>query len=78
MKVEFDVEEVWTMMNSVLDQLVALDMNTADRATLRRWRSDEMTPGSPATKLLAEKMNIEIQGTHERSELSPIKKPDWL
>ncbi len=78
MKVEFDVEEVWAMMNSVLDQLVELDMGTKDRATLRRWRSDEMTPGSPATRLLAEKMNTEIQGAHDRSELSPIKKPDWL
>ena len=78
MKVEFDAEEVWALMNSVVDQLVGLDMNTKDRATLRRWRSDEMAPGSPATKLLAQKMNDEIQGAHDRSELSPIKKPDWL
>ncbi len=78
MKVAFDVEEVWAMMNSVLDQLIELDMDTGDRATLRRWRSAEMTPGSPATKLLAEKMNRDIQGAHDSSEPSSIKKPDWV
>jgi hypothetical protein len=64
MKVEFEIEEVWTMFN--------------DLAALRRWRTDEMTPGSDAMKLLAEKVNREIQREHERQEVSPIKKPDWL
>ena len=78
MKVEFDGQEVWAMMNSVLDQLIELDMDSKDRAALRRWRSAEMTPGSPSTKLLVEKMNRDIQGAHDRSEPSPIKKPDWV
>ena len=43
-----------------------------------RWRTDEMTPGSDAMKLLAEKVNREIQREHARQEVSPIKKPDWL
>ena len=77
MKVEFSVEESWELMNSVVDQLVALDMPKADSATLRRWRSREMQPTSPQMRLLAEKINAELQRTHDRSEVSAIKKPDW-
>ena len=64
-----------------------LDRVTADPAlqarakdafdTLRRWRADEMVPGSPLLRRLSEKMNEEIQHSHDRSEVSPIKKPDW-
>jgi len=81
MKVEFEIEEVWTMFNAVLDELVVLPGVKKDRrdvAALRRWRTDEMSPGTDAMKLLAEKVNREIQREHERAEVSPIKKPDWL
>lgn len=81
MKVEFDVEEVWTMFNAVIDEIIAipsLKSQRKDLAALRRWRTDDMTPGSDAMKLLAEKVNREIQREHERQEVSPIKKPDWL
>jgi hypothetical protein len=81
MKVEFEIEEVWTMFNSVLDELVALPGVKKDRkdlAALRRWRTEEMSPGSDGMKILTEKVNREIQREHERSEVSPIKKPDWL
>ena len=36
-----------------------------------------MTPGSPAMRLLAEKLNTELQRAAARNEVSPIKKPDW-
>ncbi len=81
MKVEFDIEEVWTMFNSVLDELITapgLKAERKDLAAIRRWRTDEMSPGSDAVKLLADKINREIQREHERQEVSPIKKPDWL
>ena len=81
MKVEFEVEEVWTMFNTVLDELVALPgvkKDKKDVAALRRWRTDEMSTGSDAMKLLTEKVNREIQREHQRAEVSPIKKPDWL
>ena len=78
MKVEFSVEEAWQMMDSVVDQLVGLDIDRGNRAALRRWRSDEMTPGSPAMKLLRDKVNEALAHVHETSEVSPIKKPDWV
>jgi len=78
MKVEFTTEESWTMLNYVVDQLAALEMADADRARLRRWRSREMAVATPAMQRLAEKLNSEIQRTHDRKEVSPIVKPDWL
>ena len=78
MKVDFTVEETHRMFEAVIDQLVALDMDKKDRATLRRWRSDEMSPGTPLMKRLAEKINSEVQQSHDRSEVSAIKKPDWV
>ena len=69
------------MFNSVLDELIAAPTLKADRkdlAAIRRWRTDEMSPGSDAMKLLAEKVNRELRREHERQEVSPIKKPDWL
>ena len=78
MKVEFTVDEVWQMMDSVVDQLVDLKLDRKDRAAIRRWRSDEMSLSSPLVRLLTEKANTELQRMHDRSEVSPIKKPDWL
>lgn len=77
MKVEFSVEECHRMFEAVIDELVAVEMDKGDRATLRRWRSADMTPGTALMQRLAEKMNAEIQQSHTRSEISPIKKPDW-
>ncbi|TAK76067.1 MAG: hypothetical protein EPO16_07870 [Dehalococcoidia bacterium] len=78
MKVQFAVEEVHTMFLSVIDQVVALDLDKKDRAAIRRWVADEMTPGTPAMRRLADKVNEQVQQSHDRSEVSPIKKPDWV
>jgi hypothetical protein len=77
MKVEFTVDEVWTMMDNVVDQLADLKLSKKDLAALRRWRSDEMSPGDPLMRLLSEKVNEELQRVAVRNEVSPIKKPDW-
>ncbi len=78
MKVEFTVEEVWAMMDNVIDQLTDLKIGKKDLAALRRWRSEEMSPGAPTMRLLAERVNAELQRVGDRNEASPIKKPDWL
>ena len=78
MKVEFTAEEVWQMMDSVVGELVQLNLGKKDRAALRRWRSDDMALGALAMTLLTEKVNAELRRVHERSEVSPIRKPDWV
>jgi hypothetical protein len=77
MKVEFTVDEIWSMMDNVVDQLAELKLGKKDLAALRRWRSDEMSPGDPLMRLLSEKVNDELQRVAVRNEVSPIKKPDW-
>lgn len=77
MKVQFAIEEVHTMFLSVIDQIVALDLDKKDRAAIRRWVADEMTPGAAPMRHLADKINEQVQHSHDRSEVSPIKKPDW-
>ena len=76
MKVEFTVEETTAMFDAVIDEIVKTDMGRSDKATIRRWRT-EMSPGSAAMQLLAEKINQGLQREHDRSEVSSIKKPDW-
>lgn len=76
MKVEFTVEETTAMFDAVIDEIVEAKMGRTDRATIRRWRTD-MSPGSAAMQLLAEKINAGLQREHDRSEVSSIKKPDW-
>lgn len=77
MKVEFTVEEIHTMFQSVVDQIVALELDKKDRAAIRRWAADEMTPGQIPMRRLSDKINEQVQHAHDRSEVSPIKKPDW-
>ena len=78
MKVEFNADEVHQMLEAVLEEVTALKLDKHDRAALRRWLAEDMTPGTLAVQRLAEKLNEELQQTHARSEVSAIKKPDWL
>ena len=78
MKVEFTPEEIHTMLEAVLDDVSGLKMEKHDRAAVRRWLAEDMTPGSLAVQRLTEKLNDELQQSHARSEVSSIKKPDWL
>ena len=64
MKVEFSIDEVATMMDSVIDELAELNLSKTDRAKLRRWRADEMGGGSALMQLLAQKVNEELDRTH--------------
>ncbi|MDA0302135.1 MAG: hypothetical protein DWG80_07205 [Chloroflexi bacterium] len=78
MKVEFTPDEIHTMLEGVLEEVAALKMDKHDRAAIRRWLADDMTLGSLAVQRLTDKLNDELQQTHARSEVSAIKKPDWL
>ena len=78
MKVEFTVEEAHRMFEAVMDDVLALNLSAKDKAAIRRWRAQEMTPGELVMQNLARKLNEEIQRSHDRAEVSQIKKPDWI
>ncbi|MDA0815748.1 MAG: hypothetical protein O2924_04165 [Chloroflexi bacterium] len=78
MRVEFNVDECHRMVEAVMDQLYELDLDKKDRANLRRWSTDEMGPGDPLMQRLEENISSQVQRNHDRSEVSQIKKPDWL
>lgn len=78
MKVEFDTEEAWSLMNHVVGLLVdEVELSDADRARIRRWKSDEMRVTSQEMKVLATKINEDLAKSWERKSRSQIRKPDW-
>ena len=77
MKVEFTVEEIHSMFQAVVDQVVELDLDKKERAAIRRWAAQEMKPGEIPMRRLSDKINEQVQHAHDRSEVSLIKKPDW-
>ena len=78
MKVEFETEEAWNLMNHVVNQLIeTAELSDSDRARIRRWKSDEMRVTSQEMKVLAAKINEDLAKTWERKSRSHIVKPDW-
>ena len=77
MKVEFAVDEVMTMASAVIDGLLESQFGRKDGAAIRRWRNEHLTASSDEMRLLAEKVNAEVQRTHDHSLKSGIQKPDW-
>ena len=78
MQVQFAVDEVITMAEAVIDELLAGGFDRKDAAALRRWRNEHVATTSDEMGLLAEKVNREIQRTHDHSQKSGIQKPDWV
>jgi hypothetical protein len=78
MKVEFSTDEIIVMADTILTGLTNdVKLNRKDAAALRRWRNETITPKSAEMKLLTEKVNHELQHTHDSSQKSGIVKPDW-
>ena len=77
MKVEFTVDECHQMFEAVIENLAKENFSSEDNYSLENWRTNDTKPGSLLMNNLAEKINREVQGQHDRSEVSPIKKPDW-
>lgn len=78
MKVLFETDEAWELMSLVVNRLAEeAKLPSADKAKLRRWRSDEMRPGSEAMRVLTEKVNRDLAEAIERKKRSAVRKPDW-
>ena len=79
MKVELDVDESWALMSHVLARILEeTELPDADRAKVRRWRSQEMQPSKEGMRLLTEKINRDLARAIERKQRSQIRKPDWV
>ena len=78
MKIELDVDESWALTSYVLTRLLEeTEMPDADRAKIRRWRSQEMQPSKEGMRPLTEKINRDLAQAIERKQRSQIRKPDW-
>lgn len=78
MKVEFEPDEAWALMSLVVARLAGESgLADADRAKIRRWRSDSLQPSGDGMRLLTEKVNADIAATLARKRGSHIRKPDW-
>jgi len=79
MKVELDSDEVWALLSTTTKQVLeGVELSDEDRAALRRWRSQQMRPGSEGLKSLAQKLNGDLERLRAVHERSQIQKHDWV
>jgi len=79
MKVELDSDETWALMSYVVDQLLQeTDLPDADRAHIRRWRSEQMRPAGEPMRLLTRKINEDLARALQTKQRSQIRRPDWV
>jgi hypothetical protein len=79
MKVEFDADEVWALLSTVMREVIdTVDFADEDRAALRRWRSEKMRPGSDDMKALVARINEDLARIIKTKERSQIQKHDWV
>ena len=78
MKVEFTIDEVEAMALAVVDELLTMKFERKDGAAIRRWRTDKLAKTSDELRRLTERVNAEVQRTHDNSRSSGIQKPDWV
>jgi hypothetical protein len=78
MKVELENEEAWNLLSHVIGRLIEeTELEDADRARIRRWKSDEMRVTSQEMRVLTSKINEDLHKTLDRKTKSQLRKPDW-
>ena len=79
MKVDLDSDEIWALMSYVVDQLLQeTGLPDADRARIRRWRSEQMRPAGEPMRLLTRKINEDLARALQTKQRSQIRRPDWV
>ncbi|MDP2676017.1 MAG: hypothetical protein Q8Q00_14130 [Dehalococcoidia bacterium] len=78
MKLELEPEEGRELLSLVVDRLTEeAGLSDADRAALKRWRSEQMKAGSDGMRELTAKINADLKRALRSKEKSAVQKPDW-
>ena len=75
---QFATDEAWELMSHVIGRMLdEAELSDADRAKVRRWKSDEMRATSQEMRVLTTKINEDLEKMLARKQKSAIRKPDW-
>jgi len=78
MRLELDAEEGRELLSLIVDRLAGeAGLPDQDRATLKRWRSEQMKAGSDAMKELSDTINADLERALRSKEKSAIQRADW-
>ena len=78
MKLELEADEARELLALIVGRLLdEASLANADRAALRRWRSESMLAGADGMKELTAKVNADIDRALKTKEKSAVMKPDW-
>jgi hypothetical protein len=73
-----DVDEAWELTSLVVGRLLEqAKLGDADKAKVRRWRSESLRPSGELMRALARKINEDLAEVMARKNRSQIRKPDW-
>jgi hypothetical protein len=79
MKVELAIDESWSLLSVVVKNLLdEAGLSDEDRASVRRWRSDDMRTSGDSIRALTEKLNDDLARVARGRERSAIQKHDWV
>ncbi len=78
MRLELEQEESVELLSLIVDRITQeAGLATKDRATVKRWRSEQMKAGSDAMKELTEMLNADLERALRSKEKSAIQSADW-
>ena len=78
MRLELEQEESRELLSLIVERITEeAKLSDKDRAALKRWRSEQMKPGSDGMKELTEKVNDDLERALRSKEKSAVQKPDW-
>ena len=78
MKLELEQEESVELLSLIIDRITQeAKLATKDRATVKRWRSEQMKAVSDAMKELTDKINADLERALQTKAKSAVQKADW-
>lgn len=78
MKLELEAEEGVELLSLIVERVSEeAKLSTADRAAVKRWRSEKMRAGSDGMRELVAKINADLERALRTKEKSSVQKPDW-